>query len=126
MLDGPPLTDMVSSKQARTGELWIRRVLVEPRWGTVKRGTAGLSPLSLRPAPSPLRVGGSRLGVRRVQLRLRTLRTAQRGRSARLEGVPSQRPHMTCRLALSRVHIRPVRQALYNLSLSLPGMPLPL
>src|SRR2546421_5000408 len=106
MLDGPPLTDMVSSKQARTGELWIRRVLVEPRWGTVERGTAGLSPVSLRPAPSPLRVGGSRLAVRRLQLRLRAFRTARRGRSARLAALPFQRPHMTFRLAPSRFHIR--------------------
>src|SRR5205823_7266183 len=63
---------------------------------------------------------------RRVQLPLRADRTANHGRSARLEGVPSQRPHMTCRLAPSRVHIRPVRQALYNVSLQLAWIPLPL
>ena len=63
---------------------------------------------------------------RRVQLPLWADRTANRGRSARLEGVPSQRPYMTCRLAPSRVHIRPVRQALYDVSLQLAGMPLPL
>ena len=63
---------------------------------------------------------------RRVQPPLRADRTANRGRSARLAALPSPRPHMTCRLAPSRVHIRPVRQALYNVSLQLAGMPLPL
>ena len=46
MLDGQPLTDMVSSKQTRTARLWIRRVLVRSQEGQLR------GPLRLRCGPS--------------------------------------------------------------------------
>ncbi len=36
MLGGPPLTDMVPSKQTRTARLWIRRVLVRAQEGQLE------------------------------------------------------------------------------------------
>src|SRR5207302_7816923 len=107
----------------RVLELWLR----EGWHGELQRKlrSAGrnvrtrLSPVSLRPAPAPLRVGGSRLAVRRVRLRLRAFRTGNRGRSARLAAPAFQRPQMTFRLAPPRCDVRPVGQAPSYVSLPL-------